>query len=271
LQLFQTVKEGDLSKVQHYLDKGADVNAKDYKDLTPLMSASERGHGDIARLLVDRGADVSAKNTRSMTALMYASRGGHVDIAKLLVDRGADVNAKDSAGKTCLMIAAEAGILGPWRTAINKAEQRELVSLLIDRAADVNAQDPYGNTAWMYALSASDEERRNELAVFLIDRSTPVLPGVATLVIHQHVSLDEVDGHPVEKSSDVNNRLYLHLEPGFHDFRVSFSAPGPVLSTDVVGKPLLLKFNAKSGSVYAINYDYHLKNGKWAAWIEQYK
>ena len=56
------------------LDKGADINAKNEADLTPLMAAAREGRIDIAKLLLDNGADINAKNEADLTPLMAAAR-----------------------------------------------------------------------------------------------------------------------------------------------------------------------------------------------------
>ncbi|HEY4355623.1 MAG TPA: ankyrin repeat domain-containing protein [Acidobacteriaceae bacterium] len=78
--------------------KGADVNARDDNGNTPLSMVSDV---EVARLLVSHGADVNNKGTWMMP-LHYAVAGNHPDIAELLVAHGADIHAKGTLGKTPL-------------------------------------------------------------------------------------------------------------------------------------------------------------------------
>lgn len=55
-----------------------------------------------ARLLVETGADVNARNWRKVTPLHRAVRGGRIGYVRFLLDQGADVNAADVAGDTPL-------------------------------------------------------------------------------------------------------------------------------------------------------------------------
>ena len=121
--LIEAVKEKDIEIIEILLKK-VDVNAKDYKDRTPLHWAAIRGYKDVAELLIDKGADVNAKDIfpeeddphDDRTPLHWAAIEGHTDVAKLLIDNGADVNAKDTPfysltenGRTPLHEAAENG------------------------------------------------------------------------------------------------------------------------------------------------------------------
>ena len=49
--------------------KGADINAKSRDGSTPLHSAAFLGHTEIAELLIQKGAEVNLKNYRDETAL----------------------------------------------------------------------------------------------------------------------------------------------------------------------------------------------------------
>ena len=62
------------------LDKGADVNAKDDKERTPLMSAAYRGYLEVVKLLLEKGADVKAKDKGGLTALMFAASGENLKV-----------------------------------------------------------------------------------------------------------------------------------------------------------------------------------------------
>ncbi len=115
--------------VKYLIEKGADVNAKDYYGVTALMYAALYGHLDIVKYLVEHGADVNAKNVNGDLALMYASNYGHTDIVKYLVEKGSDVNAKEYfRGVTALMFASREGHF-------------DIVKYLIEHGADVNAKD----------------------------------------------------------------------------------------------------------------------------------
>jgi ankyrin repeat protein len=77
--------------------EGADVNAKDKYEWTPLHNAATQGHKKITELLIAKGADVNAKSDFG-TPLDYAIKGDKTETADLLRKHG---------GKTAKELKAE--------------------------------------------------------------------------------------------------------------------------------------------------------------------
>src|SRR5688572_6723245 len=87
-QLYDAVRRGDVAAVTAALDKGADVNAKFRYGATALFKAAERGHTEIAKLLLARGADVKVKDTfYQATAMTWALDGKHIGVIRLLLEK----------------------------------------------------------------------------------------------------------------------------------------------------------------------------------------
>ena len=60
---------------------------------TPLYRAAEKGHVDIAKLLIQAGAIVNqATTTMGQSPLCVAASNGHVDLIKVIIEAGGDVN-----------------------------------------------------------------------------------------------------------------------------------------------------------------------------------
>jgi len=92
-------------QLQDWLQKGADVNAKDIIDNSPLHYSSARQPAAI-KILYRAGADPNAKDFYGHTPLHIAAGINHTSIEDL-IDIGANVNAEDFDGNTPLHIAAE--------------------------------------------------------------------------------------------------------------------------------------------------------------------
>lgn len=80
------------------VDGGADVEALDYLENSPLLLASERGMTETVQLLLDFGADPNHVNIVGTTALVAAARNGHAGIANLLTSYGANPNHQNYEG-----------------------------------------------------------------------------------------------------------------------------------------------------------------------------
>jgi ankyrin repeat protein len=69
---------------------------------TPLITAAPYCQTDLVKALLDAGADVKARDIRNMTPLMLAVASETQDVAvvRLLLQAGSDVNVKSKAGET---------------------------------------------------------------------------------------------------------------------------------------------------------------------------
>lgn len=79
-------------------DAGADVNAVDYMENTPMHIAAERGMADAVTILLDHGAYADLPNIMGTTPIMAAAQNGHTEIAELLAETGANPGQRDYAG-----------------------------------------------------------------------------------------------------------------------------------------------------------------------------
>lgn len=83
--LYSAAQGGSLNVVEFFLDKGADIDARDEDNWTPLMIASMNGHLEVVRFLVQKGADINAKDDQGWLPLFEAARLGHMDVAEFLL------------------------------------------------------------------------------------------------------------------------------------------------------------------------------------------
>jgi len=168
--LHQAARAGDIDQVKLLISKGADVNAQDEKENTPLRYAAQTGKMEAVRLLVEAGADV---NAGSWPPLRAAVDEDNIAMAEYLISHGANVNSKGNYVLTPLqqapysssiemikmLIAKDADVnAGPW-TALHSAVQkgrRDIVELLIQNGADVNAKQKGGYAPLYYAISNKD-------------------------------------------------------------------------------------------------------------------
>src|SRR5205814_6210457 len=91
------------------VDHGANIDAKDLRNQTPLMWAAARNNADAVKVLIAHGADVNARTPKKdfpasrpsvfdaaaptgFTPLLFAVRAGSTGAARALLDAGANVN-----------------------------------------------------------------------------------------------------------------------------------------------------------------------------------
>ena len=107
---------------------GADVDAANDYEVTPLWLACANASGPMVERLLAAGADARATLTSGETALMACARTGSVDAAEALLSRGVEVDAREaSESQTALM----------WATA---QRHPAVVRLLLEHGADPNAR-----------------------------------------------------------------------------------------------------------------------------------
>jgi ankyrin repeat protein len=112
--------DGDITSVKMLLDRGADVNQLDNRNLTPLMSAAALGRPEIVEFLLNRGASINhtsscvgeawrdpTNTTRdAASALHVACMNGSLPTVRLLLDRGSNINAVSENKHATPLIAA---------------------------------------------------------------------------------------------------------------------------------------------------------------------
>ena len=86
ISLHDAVFLEDMDCVKELLEKGADINAKDCVQMTPLHHAIATNQLEMCEYLLREGADVNIKTQNGMTPLDMAIDNKHSELAKLLED-----------------------------------------------------------------------------------------------------------------------------------------------------------------------------------------
>lgn len=96
---------GDLVKVRALLDSGVDANERNSTGWTALHRLGMRGSPEMARLLVEHGADLEATDSLNETPLITACRFENKPLVPTLVKLGANVNHVAKEKHTALWYA----------------------------------------------------------------------------------------------------------------------------------------------------------------------
>lgn len=172
-KFYQTIRAGDIPRLQELLKTEGSANAKDARGATPLFYAAMMGTSEAMRIMIAAGADVNARTAFGATPLMWST--ANIEKVRLLVEKGADVNARSKAGNTALLIAsAQAGNLEILRylfehgAQLQKARNEigetplaraaaagdfDMVKLLLEKGDDPKAVDAGGRTPLLRASS----------------------------------------------------------------------------------------------------------------------
>ncbi|GKS64672.1 hypothetical protein YTPLAS72_19760 [Nitrospira sp.] len=127
-QLRKAVAEGNILRVQTFLEQGVSTQVADEQGNTPIFMAAKNGHRDVVALLLEQGDPVNPTSQAGITPLFVAGQERRVDVLALLLEKGADVNVQaPMGGVTLLHIAAFRG-------------DQEVVTLLLQHGADKNAR-----------------------------------------------------------------------------------------------------------------------------------
>jgi serine/threonine protein kinase len=106
-EIFPAVwQDGDLKKVQSFLDRGVNPNARDNDGLSLLHHAVTSNRIEIAKILINKGAGINAKygnDNHTVIHLAVFHSGG--ELTKLLLVNNADLNATNRHGYNPLQTA----------------------------------------------------------------------------------------------------------------------------------------------------------------------
>ena len=99
--LHLAVEIGSLKACEALLDYLEDVhiNARNLLMMQPLHIAAEKGHLQVAQLLVRSGAEINAIDLNGDTPLHFACVNGHLNVVSWLLTRGPNLQIKNKQGK----------------------------------------------------------------------------------------------------------------------------------------------------------------------------
>jgi ankyrin repeat protein len=172
--------------VKLLLEKGADVNARNKNEETPLHSASTNGQIEITNLLLKNGADVNAVNNRDWTPLCEAVSKYFMhyrnedkdfspledekycpiffEIIELLVENGAEVDVEYDRDNGFFLLHEAIDL---------RLDDRldDLIVLLVNNGADINRRTFTNN---MTPLHIAAEFYRPSIVSLLVERGADV-------------------------------------------------------------------------------------------------
>lgn len=145
------------SLVKMLLNAGADVNAKDINDCSPIQCAVYTGDLVLVKTLIDAGADIDNRNATGVTALHDAVLCCNEAMVHLLLSRGVNVAAGHTlSGDTALH----------WSALLNiDSSHQGIMRKLMEFGSDLNQSNAVSRTPFNYVVQYGDVN----LVSFFID------------------------------------------------------------------------------------------------------
>jgi len=135
--------------VEHLLECGANVHARDDGGLIPLHNACSFGHAEVVTLLLRHGGDSNARDNWHYTPLHEAAIKGKIDVCIVLLQHGADPSIRNTDGKTALDLTdptAKAVLTGEYKKdelleAARSGNEEQMMALLTPLNVNCHASD----------------------------------------------------------------------------------------------------------------------------------
>lgn len=167
---------GNMASSLYLLERGANINAADYKGNSVLLNAVQNGHLWLTHYYVTHGADRDQTDNDGHTPLCWAAYGGNLSLAQYFVQRWqSNVRVTDRLGRTHLHWAA-------------RKNHREICHYLLSLGCPLEARDNANLTAVEHAREQGHLELSKELAKLAskpFDENTPTHRSPFSLTVFQ--------------------------------------------------------------------------------------
>mmetsp|Transcript_10835 Transcript_10835/g.16142 ORF Transcript_10835/g.16142 Transcript_10835/m.16142 type:complete len:325 (-) Transcript_10835:105-1079(-) len=199
----EAARIGNVDMVTDLVENGADVDAKDEKDRTPLHFASRNGHLAVVKFFViEAKANAEAKDKWDRTPLHLASRNDHLAVVKFLVmEAKANVEARNNYGETPLHWASESGQLAVVKY------------LMLEAKANVDAKNTWDKTAMDLANCKRKAQVVDFWEQFVVAKGTFLWLNEILLPIYKALSGSSANGIPLFDSDQSFDDVLVVLYP----------------------------------------------------------
>lgn len=157
ITVFKIITSNDVSALKHWIAERNNLEIRNDKGETPLITATYANHIEMAKLLIEAGADVNAQDKLLNSSFLYAGASGYLEILKLGLKAGADYKVFNRYYGTALIPACEKG-----HTAV-------VAELLKDKSFPVDHVNKLGWTALLEAIILTNgNSKQVEIVAMLI-------------------------------------------------------------------------------------------------------
>ena len=157
--------------VKFLIKKGANINAVNEQEQTPLHIAVTGRCIECVRTLIASGADINKQDIYGKTPLHYAIKRERKEIMNYLLAQNIDVNIKDNTGKTATHLIAIAGFCDHF-------------DKISKKGADLNTTDNLENTPLYYAKYYGNENMAKKLIAAGVADHNFDIPDYCTKIVN---------------------------------------------------------------------------------------
>lgn len=137
--------------LDYLLNSGADINALDHSQSSPLILACSFYNSDLPQvieLLIDHGANVNHQDNSGWSALFTAVHNKKIESAKILIEHRADINANAKTGESIFRRAMAQSLFEIVRLLLIKGaildlSETDLEDLYIEACRECDDKDFY--------------------------------------------------------------------------------------------------------------------------------
>ena len=155
MSLHDAVRAADLAEVKTLLGAGAEIDARNEAQETPLLVAVQQDQTEIAKALIAAGADINAQAANRDSPWLLAGASGRTEIIRAMIPKGPDFTKRNRYGGNALIPACERGHV-------------ETIELLLTTAIDVNHVNNLGWTCLLEIVILGDGGPRHQRAAQLV-------------------------------------------------------------------------------------------------------
>ena len=188
--IFEAIENDNVQDMQKLLLAKPDLEIRNQKGWTPLVSAVKGKRAEIVELLAKTGANVNASSTSGTPVNCFAAENGDTNSLGILLKYKADVDATNRTGISTLFVAAYEGHEAAVKLLVKSGAQLEKpifagdtvlmliakygrlesAKILLRAGANVNGRGPRGHTALIYAAYNGNIE----IAQLLLDAGADI-------------------------------------------------------------------------------------------------
>ena len=155
---------GDIKLVLALLDLGANVNAENQSESTPIHKCLQKKPLiGVIKALIERGANLNVRELSGYSHLDYAVKSCSLEVVQLLIENGADVNFENplTEGTSIFLL----GIYYIFANSWSQAEAKDIIKHLKDKGANVNHKNINGGTPLHMACQKCSQDEKGSVNI----------------------------------------------------------------------------------------------------------